>query len=175
VESGNIMLDEFRVLFNTESGKALSAWWMTKGMFNIALPKAGLLLKSIPGRGSQVRVHFNRDVPKESSSVFGIRLLSLAEAKPVRKSTVVNFLTIAQVRQIEQRIPKLKKGMTQTEVFKTLGFNLRKKTPVFGDGPSSHYANTYFLRDGYNLVLVFDDTKRPARFKSANMLKFKAV
>jgi hypothetical protein len=122
VESGNILLDEFRVLFDNKSGKALDAWWMTKGMFKIALPKAGLLLKSVPKQGSQVRVHFDRDAPKDYSSVYGIRLLSIAEAKPVRKPKAVNFLTVAQVRQIEQRIPKLKKGMTETEVFKTLGF-----------------------------------------------------
>ena len=175
MESGNILLDEFRVLFDNKSGKALDAWWMTKGMFKIALPKAGLLLKSVPKQGSQVRVHFDRDVPKDSSSVYGIRLLSIAEAKPVRKPKAVNFLTVAQVRQIEQRVPKLKKGIIETEVFKTFGFNLRHKTRSMGSGLSSHYGELYCLRNGYNLVLVFDYTNKPAKFKSASMLKFKPV
>ena len=81
VESGNISLDKFRVHFNKETGKATHAWWMTKGGSDISLPKESLMLKDMPKQGSEVRVEFDHDVPKKSSSIEVIGLLSVVAQK----------------------------------------------------------------------------------------------
>ena len=95
--------------------------------------------------------------------------------KPERKLKPINYFTPAQVHRIERQLPELKSGMSSTQVFQTLGYNLRKKVGVIGGGAMSNYADLYCLRNGYNLVLHFDYTKKPARFKSAKMLKFKLI
>lgn len=69
IESGNTSLDQFRILFDKKIGKATHAWWFTPWGRDIKLPKKSLILKHMPKQGSQVRVEFDHDVPKDSESI----------------------------------------------------------------------------------------------------------
>lgn len=80
-----------------------------------------------------------------------------------------NFAVPASVvHQIPERIKDLQPGMTHSQVWHALG--LDGYGPVRqGSGPAKDYRRGYLLRRGYGLLLVYDETYKPARFKRAKL------
>ena len=92
----------------------------------------------------------------------GAAVCSAQESKGGR--SCADPLTAEEVHTVGERIPRLKPGMSREEVFNELGADLLKKVCfVFGGGAR---WETYVLRRGYNLVLVFD-WKAGRKFKRA--------
>ena len=69
----------------------------------------------------------------------------------------------AQLKVIPSRSRLLVQGMTEEQVFRTLGLY---DIALSGNasGPPERNVRAYELRSGYNMNLVFDATSQPARF-----------
>jgi hypothetical protein len=92
----------------------------------------------------------------------GVAVCSAQESKAGR--SCADPLTIEEVQIVGERIPRLQPGMSREEVFNELGADLLKKVCfVFGGGAR---WETYQLRRGYKLLLVFDP-KGGGKLKSA--------
>ena len=77
-------------------------------------------------------------------------------------------IPLAQVQTIPSRTPLLKKGMTEEQVFRTLGLY---DVSLSGNasGPAERSVRAYELRPGYRLNLVFDTTASPAKFLAVRL------
>lgn len=64
--------------------------------------------------------------------------------------------------QLSARVSKLTPGMTEPEVWRTLGYELHLGE---GSGPRDDIRMGYSLPLGYGLGLVWDRTMKPARLK----------
>jgi hypothetical protein len=75
---------------------------------------------------------------------------------------------LEQLKTIPSRTRLLKKGMTEEQVFRTLGLY---DIALSGNasGPPERKIRAYELRPGYGLNLVFDTTSSPAKFLSARL------
>jgi hypothetical protein len=76
------------------------------------------------------------------------------------RTDAANPLTLKEVRQVEKRIPRLKRGLYPDDVFKVLRL---KSDSLFGiaGGPSNGFHISYQLRSDYHLFLVFDCSGGP--------------
>jgi hypothetical protein len=77
-------------------------------------------------------------------------------------------IPLAQIQAIPSRTRLLKKGMTEEQVFRTLGLY---DVALAGNasGPAERSVRAYELRPGYGLNLVFDTTTSPAKFLAVRL------
>jgi len=77
-------------------------------------------------------------------------------------------IPLAQIQAIPDRTRSLKKGMTEEQVFRTLGLY---DVALSGNasGPAERSVRAYELRPGYRLNLVFDTTASPAKFLAVRL------
>ena len=89
-------------------------------------------------------------------------------AETPEASDAAGQIPLAQVQTIPSRTPLLKKGMTEEQVFRTLGLY---DVSLSGNasGPAERSVRAYELRPGYRLNLVFDTTASPAKFLAVRL------
>ena len=65
-------------------------------------------------------------------------------------------LSLEEVRQVEKSLPSLKVGMKREEVFEIIGLKAARRG-FTASGPRGDIRVVHYLRDGYNLLLVWDE------------------
>ncbi len=103
----------------------------------------------------------------------GVTALPYTQDSMAQHSEENAGLTNSELKQVWERLPCLRPGMTLKEVFDTLGVDLRKRAYAqWGSGPTGDYRWVYQLapvtnENGYNLVVVSDEQ---AKFKRAKIV-----
>ena len=75
------------------------------------------------------------------------------------------------INRLPQRMPLVKPGMTEGQVWQTLGIPRRCFLSMEGEGPLSGHWEGYHLPYGYHLLLVMDLTKKPPIFKHGSLTR----
>jgi hypothetical protein len=101
-----------------------------------------------------------------------VLLLSLAlmgcatsKTKKAADAKVAYPLTLAEIKQIDHALQKLKPGMTGEQMVAILDPTpLHHITPQSGGSSGNYFRAVYGLRPGYTLVLVEDVAAKPVTF-----------
>ena len=95
--------------------------------------------------------------------IWSVGLAGCSSVEKARRP--VYPLTLTEIKQIDEALPKLKFGMSHEQIWKILSHTaLSGEVLTTGSGPMSDYRVIYHLRPGCNLVLVEDATSKPPQF-----------
>ncbi|HEX8748200.1 MAG TPA: hypothetical protein VF717_13585 [Pyrinomonadaceae bacterium] len=99
--------------------------------------------------------------------------LDIANAQKRQTRDLINPLTLGEVRQVEKKLPRLKKGMSPNKVLKVLGLDRYRIMETWSSGPPKNYTQVYQLGSGYNLALTFDYSQGyPGKFITGGLVKW---